>query len=44
MEEVQMYKQYYGMDHNPFEKDLETKHAYVTQYMQAVDIATTAIE
>lgn len=31
-----MYKQYYGMSHNPFEKDLETKYAYVTQDMKAV--------
>ena len=30
-----MYKQYYGMSHNPFEKDLDTKHAYVTQDMKA---------
>lgn len=31
-----MYRQYYGMSGNPFEKELETKNAYVTQDMKAV--------
>lgn len=31
-----MYRQYYGMSSNPFEKELETKNAYITQDMKAV--------
>lgn len=31
-----MYKQYYGMSSNPFDKELETKHAYITQDMKAM--------
>lgn len=34
--EVQMYKQFYGMNSNPFDKELETKNAYMTQDMKAM--------
>ncbi len=36
MEERPMYRQYYGMSSNPFEKDIETKNAYITQDMKAM--------
>lgn len=31
-----MYRQYYGMSSNPFDKELETKNAYLTQDMKAM--------
>ena len=31
-----MYRQYYGMNSNPFDKELETKNAYLTQDMKAM--------
>ncbi len=34
--EVEMYKQFYGMSSNPFDKNLDTKNAYMTQDMQAM--------
>lgn len=36
MEEAVMYKQYYGMEMNPFDKDIRTKNAYITQDMKAM--------
>lgn len=36
MEEPIMFRQYYGMSYNPFEKDLESKNAYMTQDMKAM--------
>lgn len=34
--EVAMYKQFYGMSSNPFDKNLDTKNAYMTQDMRAI--------
>ena len=31
-----MFRQYYGMSYNPFEKELETKNAYMTQDMKSM--------
>lgn len=31
-----MFRQYYGMSYNPFEKELESKNAYITQDMKAM--------
>lgn len=31
-----MFRQYYGMSNNPFEKELETKNAYMTQDMKSM--------
>lgn len=34
--EVAMYKQFYGMSSNPFDKNLDKKNAYMTQDMRAI--------
>ena len=31
-----MFRQYYGMSYNPYEKELETKNAYMTQDMKSM--------
>ena len=31
-----MYKQYYGMSMNPFDKELSTKDAFITEDMKAM--------
>ena len=36
MEEIPMFKQYYGMSGNPFDKSISTKEAYLTNDMKEV--------